>query len=218
MDTMGMAACAVAVCLALASPAWAGTYVVLVDASSSVGAEERAAYRESVEGVVRAVRPGDRLVVAALGGKERASWVRDFDAEAPAPTGRRFADGKRRKEFEEGALAALGGILGRAEKSPDKATRIVDAVEASSQAFSQSPDSGKTLVVLSDMLETGRFDLASGRKKDLAAPAALAGAKVYVAGAGGKDYAAVEAFWTRYFSSAPGAAVVQYGRYPVRIR
>ena len=202
-----------ALCAGSASGAGtATTYVVLLDASSSVGAEDRGVYAESLGNVKKAVRPGDRLVLSTIGNRDRSAWVRELDAEVPAATGRTFQDRKRRETFDREVDAAFDAVM---KRPAEKSTRILDALEAASEAYSKRPNGPKVLVVLSDMEETGRFDLASGNVRDVRAPAALAGASVYVAGAGGgKNYARVESFWRRYFGSVPGAAVSQYGRYP----
>lgn len=190
----------------------ATTFVVLVDVSSSIAADDRLVYEESFANVRRAVRPGDRVVVSAVGKRDRANWKRDFDALAPKPVGRRFADEKARAEYEAAASKAFAEVLGR---RPEPATRIVDSVEAASDAFSARPSDRKVLVLLSDMVETGKPGFASGGQPAAAAPRSLSGAKVFVAGAGGgADYGRIEAAWVRYFGSAPGAAIVQYGRYP----
>lgn len=191
------------------------TYVVLVDASSSISRDDWGVYGESVENVKKAARPGDRVVVSTIGGRDRSAWTRELDAEVPKATGRAFQDRKRRESFEREVDAAFLAIRGR---PAEKSTRILDALEAATEVFSRTPGSGKVLVVLSDMEETGRFDLAAGQApKTVSAPAALSGASVHVAGAGGgKGYERVETFWKRYFGSAPGAAVVQYGRYPAK--
>jgi hypothetical protein len=211
-----LAAMAVATVVGTAPAALAeSTYVVLVDASSSIGADDRNIYRESFGNVKAAMRPGDRIVIAAVGQRDRSDWVREIDAEMPKPTGRRFADEKRKALFADDVGKAFESVLERSEKRPDTTTRILDSIEASAQAFAQSAKSSKVLVVLSDMEETGRFDMPSGAKKDAKPPPELAGAKVYVAGAGGgRNYPYVEAFWKRYF----GPALVQYGRYPARFR
>lgn len=195
------------------------TYVVLVDTSSSVTSNDRQVYRESFDNIRKAVRPGDRIVISTIGRKNRAEWVRETDTEVPIPTGRRFVDEKTRKDFEGEIGKTFEALLQRSYLAPEMVTRILDTLEAASQAYGQDPKSGKALVIMSDMVETGRFDLGAGQSKPAKAPPELAGAKVYVAGAGGgKAYQGIETFWKRYFDTVPGAAVVEYGRYPVRLR
>ena len=198
--------------LCAGAAAAATTFVVLVDASASVGAEDRAVYAESLGNVKKSVRPGDRVVLSSIGSRDRSAWIRELDAEVPKATGRAFKDRKLREGFDREVDAAFDAVMMR---PAEKATRILDALEAASEAYSKRPGGAKVLVVLSDMEETGRFDLASGSARDVRAPEALAGASVYVAGAGGgKNYARVESFWRRYFGSVSGASVSQYGRYP----
>lgn len=204
---------------ALASPCAAAfgaeTYVVLVDVSSSIRAEDRKVYGESFGHLLKALKPGDRVVVSPMGRRGRSEWIRETDAEVPKGTGKRFADEKRRAAFDDGLGKAFASLLERSARDPENATRILDSIEASSDAFARSPGSGKTLVILSDMEESGRFDLASGAKRQVRAPESLKGASVYVAGAGGgRNYVHVESFWRGYFGTAPEARLVQYGRYP----
>lgn len=189
------------------------TVVVLVDVSKSIPTEDRKkTYRESFANALLAIRPGDRLVVGPVGAKDRSTWLNEFDATSPVGTGMRVADERATAAFGRKASAAFDSLMERGEKSPENATRIVDAIEAASEAFSRDPGNVRVLLILSDMEESG-----SKPPKSKKAPAILEGASVIVAGAGGgQRYGEYEANWRGYFAAARGSELV-YGRFPARI-
>lgn len=189
------------------------TVVVLVDVSRSIPSADRTkAYRESFANALAAMRAGDRLVLGPLGAADRSSWLSEFDGSYPKGKGFRLADEKAGAEFGKKASTAFETLLERGARSPEGATRVADAVEASSGAFASDPSRSKVLVLLSDMEETG------GAPKSRKAPKALEGASVFVSGSGGgRSYSEYESAWRKYFASASGAQVVQYGRFPARL-
>lgn len=189
------------------------TVVVLVDVSKSIPTDDRKkTYRESFANALSAIRPGDRLVVGPVGAKDRSTWLSEFDAASPIGTGMRVADERAAAAFGRKASAAFDGLMERGEKSPDNATRIADAIEAASEAFSRDTGNLRVLLILSDMEESGSKPL-----KTKKAPATLEGASVHVAGAGGgQRYGEFEANWRSYFAAARGAELL-YGRFPARI-
>jgi hypothetical protein len=189
------------------------TVVVLVDVSKSISSEDRMkAYRESFSSAITAIRPRDRLVIGPLGANDRSTWSYEFDAVFPPGSGVKVADDRASAGFKKKAAAAFDALMERGEKRPDTATRIADAIDAASEAFTRDPANARVLLILSDMEESG-----SKPVKHRKAPASLEGASVHVAGAGGgQRYSEIETAWRTYFSTARGAELA-YGRFPARL-
>lgn len=189
------------------------TVVILVDVSKSIPTDDRKrTYRESFANAFASLKPGDRLILGPVGAKDRSTWLNDFDARYPLGEGFRIADERAASDFSKRAARAFDVVMERGEKNPENATRIVDAIEAASEAFGSDPRNAKVLVILSDMAESGGKSVKSRK-----APAVLEGAKVYVAGAGGgARYSEYESTWRTYFG---GARITEltYGRFPARI-
>lgn len=186
--------------------------VVLVDVSRSIAmADRQQTYRESFANALAALRPGDRLVVGPIGAKDRSTWLAVFDAVSPVGSGFRIADERAAADFGRRARAAFDVLMAQGEKSPDNATRIADAVEASAEALAD-PRRAKVLLILSDMEESGQKP-----GKPRPAPPALEGASIHVAGAGGGErYTTYERAWRAYFGSVPRTEL-SYGRFPARL-
>ena len=189
------------------------TVVVLVDVSKSISSEDRKkAYRESFSSAISAIRPRDRFVIGPLGASDRSTWSYEFDAVLPSGSGVKVADERASAGFKRQAAAAFDALMERGEKRPENATRIADAIEAASEAFTRDPANSKVLLILSDMEESG-----SKPVKHRKAPASLEGASVHVAGAGGgQRYSEIESTWRNYFSAVRGSELA-YGRFPARL-
>jgi hypothetical protein len=103
-------------------------------------------------------------------------------------------------------------------------TRIASSLRAAAEMLQSSTQTEKTILVLSDMLDStrefpmGDFDNGKcSKEKTVVAKAQkpnLADANIIVRGAGGNSdegYACVKSFWTNYLKSS-GAKTIDYAR------
>lgn len=203
-----------------------GVTVVLVDGSGSVAQEDREIHLRSLEAVAEGLEGGDRLLVGPIDAQAR--WRPAFDATVASSNIRldqQDAIAETRAQFEARIPTLLPGADGGAGL---KDTRLLEAIAAASQAFGTPPYQQAELILLSDAVEESPTADLSGSDisseeieaaLDRAAEAGLlrdmTGLKLTIAGAGGADYAAVEAFW-RAWCERTGATLVSYGRLPYR--
>lgn len=206
--------------------------VVQVDVTGSIGQEEWQLYERAYGEVLKALKPGDRIVVSAIGDKpaSKFSAVRD---ETVRRSGIRLQDDAAFRALSEHLKADFNQLHAQSTK-PAQATYILDAISATDQIFSQGRAQQRKLIylILSDMIEESpvanfaksRIDGASTthlledrRKRGLLPD--LSGVNVYVVGAGGRNaeqMTRIQHFWSAYFA-ATHATLKDYGRNPSAI-
>lgn len=205
-----------------------GITVALVDASASVAPEDREIHVESLQAIAAGLEGGDRLLVGPV--SARAGWRPGLDVSVEQSNIRLVQEeavSKVRSEVED-ILPAL--VPGKASAGSASETRLLEAIAAASQAYGSPPFSNAELVLLSDGVEDSPVGNLSGNRVtadditkalDKAEQAGLlpnmAGLRLTVAGAGGRDYASVKAFWQAWCERT-GATLVSYGRLPYRDR
>jgi len=197
------------------------TVLVFVDTSKSVSDDDWQLYRQSYEAAVRALRPGDRLVLAPIHSHTWTNFAPSLDSTVPNLESEIDQDEAQVRQ-QQTAINAFSAL----QRISDN-TQILDATKAAEQQFASAGDGERWLVVLSDMLEDSgdlKFDrqkldsaamnsLIDRRRKAGLLPR-LEGVLVYVGGARAADatkMAEVQTFWEKYFAEC-GAKLAAYGR------
>lgn len=206
--------------------------VVLVDVTGSIDSADWVLYERSMQALLATNRPGDRVVLGAVGDQPMSKFIATAD---------RGIVNKHKRLEDEAALKRANTVLGEdfaqlrgQATKPSKATYLLDSIAATGQLFAQgrAKQQGLTLLILSDMVEespaanfarqpldenTGRKLIEARRAQGLLPD--LAGVRVYVVGASGRSaeqMSRVQGFWRAFFA-ASGATVQDYGRNPAEL-
>lgn len=202
------------------------TFVVLIDGSGST-AGDRALYVASLRAVAPELQPGDRLLVAPIGGEDRNAFHVALDVTVPDSDVTLDREEQLAKSRATVAKAAPL-LVPEAGSKGSRSTLILAAIAAAAQAFGAAPRHG-VLILLSDGVEEGPVVNLSKWTGDAKAITAqmqhvkqageipdLSGVNMTVVGAGGAgNYAAVERWW-RTYAAATHAKLVAYGRLAYR--
>ncbi len=201
--------------------------VVLVDVSSSVGAEDWRLYEQAFSELLASSRSGDRVVLAAVGSTPGSRFLVHADR-TMARVNRRLEDEATLKRARA-ALSEDFQALRAKSSVPAKATYLLDAIGATESLFEQGRrvKQRTVLVVLSDMVEESpvanfaRVSIDDGYIKQLIDTRRaqkllpnLQGVGVHAVGASGntaQHMAALKTLWTQYFSAA-NAQLLHYAR------
>jgi len=207
--------------------------IILVDMSGSANQARRTVYKEAFEKIYQNLAQGDRLMVGAITARSYIDFKPTVDVEIPKKSiwDNRLQFERTLSDSKEKIRRGVNKLLNRKQGTP--LTEILNSLNIADTIFHEEKERRKILVILSDMIQDSKeykFDkdkitkdyadaIIRLRRQNNLVPA-LAGVKVYVAGASAADsdrFRSVQAFWTRYFA-ASGAdfSAYRYGHSLIR--
>jgi hypothetical protein len=194
--------------------------LIFIDASASVSFADAARYSQNLRRELQRARlqPGDRVVVATIGGATLVKFNPLADVELPR-TGRPGRDRFASAAACQRLLAMLEQPVAREDRK--EPTRALDALKVAELVFeADGVRKRRTVIICSDAQEDSRryhfgrmtLDAAACRRiieADRAAGllAQLGGAQVHVIGAtaaGPQEWVQLEAFWRAYIAASGG--------------
>lgn len=200
--------------------------VLLYDVTKSTNGEaDHQIYHSTIQALVETLRPGDRVVVGLISATpmSRSAPVKNLSCR---DTGVEIDDGECLDRLKRELLQTLARLSqGRTAVQ----TYLLDSFWFAQQIIEADKRERRWIVVLSDMIEDSpglsfdriRFDdrripeMTQGLRSQRRLPN-LHGAKIFVAGAGGKDrdhYLGIRGFRMEYFRQANGfCGLGMYGR------
>lgn len=196
--------------------------VVLVDYSESITQEEWKNYDKAFMSMVNSLKVNDKISLMPIGTQTQGSAV-IFSSITLADKGHPLVSKKENNKLLKSFMSVY--IQKKKEMAgKEGSTRIASSLRAAAEVLQSSPQSNKTILILSDMLDsTNEFPMADFNNGqcskeqnivDKAKKPNLNGFSIIVRGAGGGSddgYACVKSFWSHYLMSA-GASEIDYAR------
>jgi hypothetical protein len=202
--------------------------LLLIDISETKPVADTVLYADAALRMIRTLKPGDRIVIIAVGSGTRSTLRAAADHVLPA-TGVTLNDAEARDSIirlaDETALRLV------ADRSA-KATDILDAVTFAGEVGEGDMRPQQILLILTDALhEAGDYNfrrdpvdrrltdrIIAQRKAVGSFPALDSTTQITLVGASGDPatYNSVRDFWVSYFRAA-GAIVTAYGRTPLEV-
>lgn len=200
--------------------------VVLIDMTSSA-ADDANLYMQSVTTVLNALKGGDTIYVVPFTGSYLPEIL--VSKSLPAATFNPVQDGIEMKAALQEVQHKVAQLL-QSQRPAERGTSIFTGIQKAAAIFAQETGAAHTLVILSDMVEQGKYDftkvapttpetLIDQLEKERQLP--RLDASVYVAGLASRtgdgyrltqdQFQAISDFWAAYFKRV-GADLVSYNR------
>lgn len=201
-------------------------HIILIDDTGSITDVDRGLYRDAAAADLKTAKPGDRLVVARISDAKLGGFRAAEDALLPN-SGKHYDDLAKGKKARASATTAVEALL--VPVKGGKETRILDVISALEPLIAEATGRKQQvrLLMLTDGIEeTREVNMATSTVDDAWTNKVMAtrqranllpkfqGIEVYMVGGGGRtatQVKAIEAFWTRYWSTT-GAQLKFYGR------